>query len=230
MSVVQDLVTGFPYREALGSGSPERALRPARTPAGVTVAAVLSLLAWAGLAEIVAAMAGFAVRPSALWPRIGQVLSVTFGDPVVPTVAMVMIVCGAGLVALAVVPGRPRLVPLESDDPLLVLGLTRSGLRRTLAAAAYEAADGGYADRVHAQVRDRGHAQVHDDGHDHGVAGVEHARVRVLRRQIEVTVVTDADRPGELLREIGAAVGDRLSGLGAYGHHEVVVRLRGRRM
>ncbi len=229
MSVVQDLVTGFPYREAVGSGSPERALRPARTPVGIIVAAVLSLLAWAGLAEIVAAMAGFAVRPSALWPRMGHVLSVTFGDPVVPTVAMVMIVCGAGLVALAVVPGRPRLVPLETDDPLLAIGLTRSGLRRTLAAAAYEAADDGY-DQGHAQVRDQGRAQVHDDGHDHGLVGVEHARVRVLRRQIEVTVVTDADRPGELLREIGAAVGDRLSGLGAYGHHEVVVRLRGRRM
>ncbi|GIH70596.1 DUF6286 domain-containing protein [Sphaerimonospora thailandensis] len=204
MSVVQDLVTGFPPEDAAGSDPAARALWPGRTPAGITVAAVLSLLAWAVLAEIVAAMAGLAVRPSALWPPVRRVLSVTFGDPVVPAVAMAVIVCGAGLTALAVIPGRPRLVPLEGDDPLLVIGLTRSGLRRTLAAAAWEAVDGeGFS--------------------------VEHVGVRVLRRQIEVTVETDADRAGELLREVGAAVGDRLSGLGAQGHHEVVVRLRGRR-
>lgn len=227
--MVHDLVAGFPYREVAGSGSPERALRPARTPAGVAVAVVLSLFAWAGLAEIVAAMAGLAVRPSALVPWADRVLSVTFGDPVVPATAMAMAVCGAGLVALAVVPGRPRLVPLESDDPLLAVGLTRSGLRRTLAAAAYEAAYEA-ADDHHGRARDRVGVQMRDDGHDHGAVGVEHVRVRVLRRQIEVTVFTDADRPGELLREIGAAVGDRLSGLGVHGHHEVVVRLRGRRM
>lgn len=195
MSVVQDstardTVAYPPAREA----SAARALLPGRTPAGVVIAAMLSVLAWAAVAETVTAMAGLAVRPSSLWPP--ALRSVTFDNPAVPAVAMAMIVCGAALVALAVLPGRPRLVPLRTDDPLLAVGLTRAGLRRTLADAALTAGE-----------------------------GVEHARVRILRRQVEVTVVSDAERVGELLREVGAAVGDRLSGLGAQGYDEVVVRL-----
>ncbi|MBX6387293.1 MAG: alkaline shock response membrane anchor protein AmaP, partial [Microbispora sp.] len=116
----------------------------------------------------------------------------------VPAAAVAMIACGVGLVALAVVPGRPRLMPVLCDDPLLAMGLTRSGLRRTLAAAARE------------------------------IEHVRRADVHILRRRIEVIVVADADTTGALLREVGAAVGDRLAGLGVQSRHEVVVRLRRR--
>lgn len=190
-STVRDIVASPPRREA----SAERALLPGRTPAGITVAALLAGVAWAGVAEVVSAMAGLPVRPSSLWSP--ALRSATFDHPAVPAVAMAMIAGGAALVTLAVLPGRPHLVPLRGDDPLLAIGLTRAGLRRALAAAAASAGE-----------------------------GVAHARVRVLRRQVEVTVVTDAERAGELLREVGAAVGDRLSGLGAQGYDEVVVRLR----
>jgi hypothetical protein len=194
MSVVQEIFAGS---SAKGDGrraerrNAVRALRPGRTPAGVLVAATLTVCAWGLAIEIIATMFGLPV----VWPPLRRLLTTTFGDPAVPGTAAAMIVCGVGLVALAVLPGRPRLVPLECDDPLLVMGLTRGGLTRTLAVAAQS------------------------------VEGVERARVRILRGQIEVVVVTETKRTGELLREIGAAVGDQLAGLGAQCRHEVVVRL-----
>ncbi|GAA1305923.1 hypothetical protein Psi02_22930 [Planotetraspora silvatica] len=199
MSVVQEIFAGASAkgdsRRAVRRNA-IRALRPGRTPAGIVVAAVLSVGAWALAVEIIATIFGSPV----LWPPLHRLMSTTFGDPAVPGTAAMMIVCGAGLVALAVLPGRPRLVPLECEDPLLVMGLTRAGLSRTLAVAAQT------------------------------VEGVRRARVRMLRGQIEVVVVTEAKGTGELLREVGAAVGDQLSGLGAQCRHEVVVRLRRRRV
>ncbi|MEV4457703.1 DUF6286 domain-containing protein [Microbispora sp. NPDC049633] len=186
MGVAADRVAG--RRAAI------RALRPGRTPAAVAVASVLALLGWVLTAAVVAVMIGGSL-PWRLPPRL---LNVTPADPVVPVAAVGMIVCGVGLVALALVPGRPRLVPLECRDPLLAMGLTRAGLRRTLAASARE------------------------------VEHVRRADVHILRRRIEVAVVADADTTGALLREVGAAVGDRLSGLGVRSRQEVVVRLRRR--
>ncbi|MEU7914998.1 DUF6286 domain-containing protein [Microbispora bryophytorum] len=179
---------------AAGRRSAARVLRPARTPAAVVVAVVIALLGWVLTAVVVAVMLG--VLPP--WRLPSRLLNLTTGDPVVPAAAIVMVVCGAGLVALALVPGRPRLMPLECRDPLLAMGLTRTGLRRTLAASARE------------------------------VEHVRRAGVHVLRRRIEVAVVADADTTGALLREVGAAVGDRLSGLGVRSRQEVVVRLRRR--
>ncbi|MEU6410771.1 DUF6286 domain-containing protein [Microbispora sp. NPDC046933] len=177
-----------------GRRSAVRVLRPGRTPAAVVVAAVIALLGWVLTAVVVAVMLGVS-PPWRLPPRL---LNLTAADPAVPAAAAGMIVCGAGLVALALVPGRPRLVPLGCRDPLLAMGLTRTGLRRTLAASARE------------------------------VEHVRRADVHILRRRIEVAVVADADTTGALLREVGAAVGDRLAGLGVQSRHEVVVRLRRR--
>ncbi len=179
---------------AAGRRSAVRVLRPGRTPAAVVVAAVIALLGWVLTAVVVAVMLGVS-PPWRLPPRL---LNLTTADPAVPVAAIGMIVCGAGLVALALVPGRPRLMPLECRDPLLAMGLTRAGLRRTLAASARE------------------------------VEHVRRADVHILRRRIEVAVVADADTTGALLREVGAAVGDRLSGLGVRSRQEVVVRLRRR--
>ncbi|WP_182901231.1 DUF6286 domain-containing protein [Microbispora sp. H10830] len=179
---------------AAGRRSAVRVLRPGRTPAAVVVAAVIALLGWVLTAVVVAVMLGVST-PLRLPPRL---LNLTTADPAVPVAAIGMIVCGAGLVALALVPGRPRLMPLECRDPLLAMGLTRAGLRRTLAASARE------------------------------VEHVRRADVHILRRRIEVAVVADADTTGALLREVGAAVGDRLSGLGVRSRQEVVVRLRRR--
>jgi hypothetical protein len=82
----------------------------------------------------------------------------------------------------------------------MAAGLTRSGLRRTLVAAART------------------------------VDGADGARVSLRGRRIEVTVTTEARRTGGLLPRVGEVVGDRLVGLGAQCGHEVVVRLRPKRI
>ncbi len=205
MSTVEEILANSPEAPVAPEQSPRnryrasrrratRALRPGRTPAGVAVAAVLSFLTWAAFAGLAGGLFGHPIDV----PYAARLLSVTWGHPMLRTAAGVMIVVGGVLVVLALFPGRPRLVPLETTDPDLVIGLTRSGLRRTLASAARD------------------------------VPGVDNVSVRFLRKQIEVIVVTDAQRTGESLREVGAAIGDRLCGLGAQCRHEVVVRLRRR--
>lgn len=173
-----------------------RVLRPARTPAGATLA--LSLTAGLGLtaAEVVTALMG---KPLG-WLPVRDVIDfagrTTWWE--LSFAGFVVAMGGAGLLALAVLPGRSRLVPIETTDPLIVIGITRPGLRRTLRAVAQR------------------------------VDGVERARVRLRRRTIEVTVVTGPESSGTMLKQVCAAVGDRLTGLGAICAQEVVVRLRRR--
>ncbi|GAA3117265.1 hypothetical protein GCM10017600_14110 [Streptosporangium carneum] len=175
-----------------------RLLRPQRNPAGLVVA----LLASTGLSLAAGVTAGLAMgSPVGRVPYrrlVDGVGAVKWSDPVVFAVALVAMAAGGALLLLAALPGRTRLVPLESADSRMVIGLTRAGLRRTLRAAA------------------------------ESVDEVSRARVRLGSRNIEVTVFTGADRTGHLLRQVGTVVGDRLTALGAMCGGEVVVRLRRR--
>lgn len=197
MTTLQHLLPGV---AAVARESPlrrsNRVLRPARTPAAVTVAALLAAGSGLVAAEIVTALWG---RPLGLVPvdRAVTVASTSTWADLAPA-GLVLALAGTALLLLAVVPGRARLVPVETTDPLIVIGVTRSGLRHTLRAAARR------------------------------VEGVERARVRLRRGRIEVTVTTGPESSGTMLRQVGAAVGDRLAGLGTLGTGEVVVRLRRR--
>ncbi|MFJ2031303.1 DUF6286 domain-containing protein [Streptosporangium sp. NPDC087985] len=203
MSTLQDIVTS-----AGGTAGGEnlhairrrslRLLRPDRTPAGVVVALTTSLVLSAATGVTVGLVTGswfgrIPYRQLAAWAGAAK-----WSDPVPLAVALVALVAGAVMLALAALPGRTRLVPLESADPRLVMGMTRAGLRRTLRAAARSVDD------------------------------VDRARVRLGWRNVEITVVSDADRTGLLLRQVGTAVGDRMASLGALCGGEVVVRLRRR--
>lgn len=203
MSTLQDILAG-----AGGTTAGEhlhavrrrsvRLLRPERNPAGVLVA----LLAAVGLSVAAGVTAGLAMgSPLGRVPYrklAGGIGAVKWSDPAVFTVASAALAAGVLLLVLAALPGRTRLVPLESSDSRMVIGLTRAGLRRTLRAAA------------------------------ESVDEVGRARVRLGSRDIEVTVFTGADRTGHLLRQVGTVVGDRLAILGAMCGGEVVVRLRRR--
>ncbi|SFI43844.1 hypothetical protein SAMN05216275_103169 [Streptosporangium canum] len=175
-----------------------RLLRPGRTPAGVVVALTVSVALAAATGTTVGLVTGspfgrMPYRQLAAWAGESR-----WSDAGPLALALLAMAAGALLLGLAVLPGRTRLVPLEAADPRTVMGLTRSGLRRTLRAAA---------------------ESVNDVGR---------ARVRLGWRNIEITVVSDADRTGHLLRQVGTAVGDRMAGLGAMCGGEVVVRLRRR--
>lgn len=173
-----------------------RTLRPGRTPAGIVVALLISAAGWAATAELIWLMLGGRSRWGPL-DRLGEAATPTWGDPVIGGIACVLAGCGVALLAHALIPGRPRLIPLDTHDPLLALGLTRSGLRRALAAAVRSV---------------------------DGVAGV---RVVVRADRVEVLVRAGARRTGNLLPQVGAAVGDTLARLGAEHGRHVVLRLRG---
>ncbi|MEU4578040.1 DUF6286 domain-containing protein [Nonomuraea sp. ATR24] len=173
-----------------------RVLRPARTPAAVAVALVLTAALGLTCAEVVASLMG---RPLG-WVPVNEAAELASASSwsELDAVAVALAGTGAVLLLLALLPGRSRLVPVETTDPLIVIGITRSGLRRTLRAVAQE------------------------------VDGVRRAQVRLRRRRIEVTVVTEGESSGTMLRQVGNAVGDRLAGVGTLAAGEVVVRLRRR--
>ncbi|MBT2209147.1 DUF6286 domain-containing protein [Actinomadura sp. NEAU-AAG7] len=101
---------------------------------------------------------------------------------------------GAGLL-----PGRSRLVPLHGDDPDLLVGVTRRGLKDAVAAAAGDAP---------------------------GVSGVR--RVRLRPRRVKVVAVTPVRDSADLDERVGAAVGDRLGRLRPLPDRSVSVRLKHR--
>ncbi|GGP04777.1 DUF6286 domain-containing protein [Nonomuraea glycinis] len=171
-----------------------RALRPARTPAAVLVAAVLTAGLGLTTAEIVSALLGKSLGWVPVDRAVAWASRSSWNE--LPPVGLALAGVGAALLLLALVPGRSRLVPVETTDPLIVVGITRVGLRRTLRAVAQE------------------------------VDGVHKARVRLRRRRIEVTVVTGPESSGSMLKQVGTAVGDRLAGVGTLETGEVVVRLR----
>ncbi len=203
MSTLQDILAGTggttagEHLHAVRRRS-VRLLRPERNPAGLVVA----LLASTGLSLAAGVTAGLAMgSPLGRVPYrkfADGIGAAKWSDPAVFAVALAAMAAGVALLLLAALPGRTRLVPLESADSRMVIGLTRTGLRRTLRAAA------------------------------ESVDEVSKARVRLGSRNIEVTVFTDADRTGHLLRQVGTVVGDRLAALGAMCEGEVVVRLRRR--
>ncbi|MFO7249235.1 MAG: DUF6286 domain-containing protein [Actinomycetes bacterium] len=178
-----------------GARTSRRALRPGRTPAGIVVALLVSVAGWAATAELIWLMLGGRPRWGPL-DRVGALGARTWGDPVVGVLACLLVLGGVVLVVHALTPGRPRLIPLRTRDPLLAIGLTRSGLRRALTAAVHE------------------------------VDGVAAARVAVRADRVEVVVRTPAGRTGELLPRVAAAVGDTLVRVGAEAGREVVLRMQ----
>ncbi|MFI7697598.1 DUF6286 domain-containing protein [Nonomuraea sp. NPDC049480] len=197
MTTLQQLKPGAPATaQHTGLRRASRVLRPARTLPGAVVSLTLAAGLGATSAEVVSALLGHPLG----WVPVNELVELASRStwPEASTAAVAAAGAGALMLLLAVVPGRCRLVPVRTSDPLIVIGITRSGLRRTLRAAAQQ------------------------------VPGVEKARVRLRRRTIEVNVVTGAESSGSMLRQVGTAVGDRLAGVGSLGTGEVVVRLRGK--
>ncbi|MFC5831925.1 DUF6286 domain-containing protein [Nonomuraea insulae] len=197
MTTLQQILPGAVVAPRhIGLRRANRALRPARTVPGALVAVTLAAGLGATAAEIVSGLLGAPLG----WVPVNEAVELA-GKTTWPDVATSAVAAGGAgalMLLLAVVPGRSRMVAVETSDPLIVIGITRSGLRRTLRAAAQQ------------------------------VTGVDKARVRLRRRTIEVTVMTGAESSGQMLRQVGNAVGDRLAGVGTLGTGEVVVRLRRR--
>lgn len=168
--------------------------RPRRTLPALLVA--LGLLAAAVLTAIscVQLLLGQPpLLPFADLARTGRGLS--WNQPVVLAGAAVITVLGLMLLAAALVPGTPTVLPLARVAGQPETGVTRPSLSRSLTNAAT------------------------------AVDGVDHAQVLVRTWRVTATVRTARLRPPDLVERVRAAVTERLDDIGPARHPQIRVRV-----
>lgn len=174
-----------------------REFRPRRRIPGVLVAAVLVA---AGILGCIWAASAALSHP--LWniPHsdfAGPLQStVHWNDTGTIIVASAVAFVGFLLIAIAVIPGRTRAIPLASGDDSLVIGVPRRSLRRSLG---WLAAD---------------------------VAGIDKVKVRTGRHSVKVRATTRLRDPAGLREGVQAVVEERLVRLDPLWPVRVKVRLR----
>jgi hypothetical protein len=116
-----------------------RSLRPTRRPAAVPVALLLLAGGVLTVTEIVLARLDLPplVAPRQRLPS--QIASLAFDDPAVTAGAALAALLGVLLLTMALLPGRPRALLVESGDPCVLLTLGRRSLRLLLTRDARQA-------------------------------------------------------------------------------------------
>ncbi|MDE3723501.1 DUF6286 domain-containing protein [Nocardiopsis sp. N85] len=173
-----------------------RMLRPQRIG---TASICASALVLGGGATLVIAVLGVVDPDHPLVRGFSDVVtgSSALGSAAPASAAVAAVVAGAALITWAVVPGSRGPVALRTDDPSIVLGLTRRGAARLLTEEVL------------------------------GVDGVSDARVRVGRRRVRIRVSTHLRGDGGPLRErVEASVRGRCEGLGVLTPPRVSTRVR----
>lgn len=176
-----------------------RRFRSRRTLAASLVAAVLAIAATAGAIEVISYLVD---RPSGLLPvdglaRVGR--ETRWEDPLVLIVAAVAGLIGLLLLALAVLPGRARVIPVAAGLDQVILALRPAALERHAAAAA------------------------------EAVPGVEHAVASVRGRRLRVRVESWLRDPGDLADQVRQAVAERVDQLAPLRRPRLQVHLRHRK-
>ncbi|MFF5258415.1 DUF6286 domain-containing protein [Actinomadura viridis] len=158
------------------------------------------ILAAAGVITAIETISALAGSPLRFFPY-EQITSwavrTPWNDRLVMLIAAAIALLGLVFLLAGLFPGRGRLIPLYGEDPDLVVGITRSGLR-TLVATAARSVD--------------------------GVTGVGHVRLR--RRKIKVKVRTALRQPHDLHERVRAAVRERLDEVGPLPRRGIAVRIR----
>ncbi|WP_248964411.1 DUF6286 domain-containing protein [Sphaerisporangium perillae] len=197
--VAEDRGTG-PGPHAGGRAQRRAAARAFRSHRTLPATLAALLLAAAAMVTMVGAVA-MATRAQTHLPTVAWLAPLgraRWDDPAALTTAAVICVIGLAMLVAALTPGRARVIPLTSEDPQMVTGITRTGLRRHLTAVAT------------------------------AVDGVSRARVRLRRRGAQVTVATPLRDVGELPGEVGQAVEGRLEDLRPLRPIPVTVTVRRR--
>src|SRR5690606_2009993 len=161
--------------------------RPRRSWPALIAAAVL---------VAVAGLAGAPLRIPLVTEAADRAAGARLGDPGVQIASAVLALIGLLLIGSALVPGRTGWTALRTDDPDLVVGVSRPALKRALAAAARE------------------------------VGGVRGARVSVRGRRVRVRVDSDLSGSPTLRDEVNAAVQRRLGELDPLRGMRVGTRVR----
>ncbi|MEV7012734.1 DUF6286 domain-containing protein [Streptosporangium sp. NPDC051022] len=175
-----------------------RAFRPRRVVPSVITAVLMAALGVVVAAEVISGLLGHPLR----WVPYDRLLSWTssirWDDSRVLLSGAVIALLGLLLVLLALIPGRPRLIPVRTGDPNLIIGMHPRGFTRALA---------------HAAER---------------VQGVDHARVRLRGRTAEVTARSPLRDPAEMTEAVRQAVTARIADLSPLKNYPVRVNLRGK--
>ncbi|MGI5207609.1 DUF6286 domain-containing protein [Spirillospora sp. CA-108201] len=167
----------------------QRALPALAAALLMTAAGVLTAI------EVISAELG---DPARVFPY-GWVRSVDWDGVQARAIFAALALVGAWFVLAAVLPGKSRIVPLHGRDPNLMMGVSRRGLKRSVAAAAEGAP---------------------------GVSGV--SGVRLGPRKVRVVARTPVREPAGLDAGIAEAVRDRLDRLGPVPARSVTVRMKQR--
>ncbi|WP_141578858.1 DUF6286 domain-containing protein [Actinomadura sp. WMMA1423] len=156
------------------------------------------LMAAAGVLTAIEVISTSVDRPAHIFPY-GWVRDASWDDWYVRAIFAALALVGVWFVLAAVLPGKSRIVPLRGRDPSLMMGVSRRGLKRALAAAAEGAP---------------------------GVSGVR--KVRLGRRRVRVVAETPMRETAGLDAGIAAAVRDRLDALRPVPDRSVTVRMKHR--
>ncbi len=175
-----------------------RAFRPRRVVPSVITAILMTLLGLLLALEVISALLG---RPLRLVPydrMLSWAASTPWNDPRVMAGAGLAGLLGLLLVLLAIVPGRPTLIPVRTGDKDLAIGMQRRGFARSLAHAAEQ------------------------------VQGIEHARVRLRGKAVHVAADSGMRDTRGLADAVREAVNLRITALSPVWKYPVRVYLRGK--
>lgn len=112
--------------------------RPRRSWPAVLTGIVVLALAVVSAAEVIAALAGNPLHLIPVDGAAGYAETTTWSEPSVQIASAILALIGLMLIVLALAPGSGHWTALRTDDPALVVGLTRPALRRAVAAAAQD--------------------------------------------------------------------------------------------
>ncbi|WP_336206008.1 DUF6286 domain-containing protein [Nonomuraea sp. LPB2021202275-12-8] len=177
----------------------KRAFRPRRAVPAAVVAVLLTALGLLVAAETISALFG---RPLRLVPydrMLDWAVSTTWASPLVLAAAAVVTLLGLALLLTALVPGRPRMVPVRTGDAEVVIGMRPKGFTGALAHAAEE------------------------------VPGVRSARASLHGGTVTVTAETSGWDPEGFEQAVRNAVLDRLAALDPVEPYRVHVNVKERR-
>lgn len=185
-----------PRTRATGRHKADRAAKHAfRSRRVLPALAGALLMAGAGVLTAIEVISASLDRQAHIFPY-GWVRDTDWNDWYALAIFATLTLIGVCFVLAALLPGTSRMIPLHGRDPSLIMGVSRRGLKRVVAAAAEGAP---------------------------GVSGVR--RVRLRRRQVKVVADTPVHAPAGLDEGVAEAVRERLDQLGPLPTRSVAVRM-----
>lgn len=174
-----------------------RVFRPRRVWPALVVAGVLTVAGALVAIEVISTLVDQPAHVIAYDRPVTWTTETAWKDTVTIVLAAVLLAAGLCCLLAGLKPGHTGLVPLRSDDPELVLGVTAHGLRRAVETAASDV---------------------------ELVSGVR--KVKLRRRRVAVTVDTAMRTADGLDERVRTAVQERLDELAPEPRRGVVVRVR----